>query len=79
MSSNLADNNLLAVSTLSQTEQETLELLTNGVSIRSIAAHFSIANADVESVVRQMKAKLSANCTADLVRLGLEASAAQRS
>jgi FixJ family two-component response regulator len=79
MSSDFRDNILLRVATLSQQEQETLELLTNGASIRSIAAHFDIADAEVESVVQHMKAKLSANRTADLVRIGLEASFAQRS
>ena len=79
MSFNLAHEPHLQVAEMSRQEQEILELLTNGASVRSIAAFIGIDPSDAEHLVRQMLAKLGAVGTADLVRLGLEARFARRS
>jgi FixJ family two-component response regulator len=78
MSSDFEDESRLQIAGLGRQEKQILEHLTNGASIRSIAAHIGITNAEAEHIVQQMMEKLAAKRIADLVRMGLEASFALR-
>ena len=78
MSSNLERESHTQVGDLSRQEQEIIEHLTNGDSVRSIAADIGIDLLEAEHLIRQIMAKLSVTRTADLVRLGLESRLAQR-
>ena len=78
MSSNLEHESQRQVASLSKQEKEILEQLTNGASIRSIAAYFAIDIRDAGRLIEDLMANLSVSSTADLVRIGLEANVAQQ-